>query len=81
MAFSPDNLFSSSAFYRGTVSTNFLNIYFISATIFAYGQTSSGKTYTMNGITEYAVADIYDYIQKVCGFSPFLHYPGDTKLK
>ncbi|KAL7156544.1 hypothetical protein ABFS83_02G017200 [Erythranthe nasuta] len=34
----------------------------INSTIFAYGQTSSGKTYTMNGITEYAVADIYDYI-------------------
>ncbi|VFQ82961.1 unnamed protein product [Cuscuta campestris] len=36
----------------------------VNSTIFAYGQTSSGKTYTMNGITEYAVADIYDYIQK-----------------
>ncbi|KAI3446180.1 hypothetical protein Pfo_002845 [Paulownia fortunei] len=36
----------------------------INSTIFAYGQTSSGKTYTMNGVTEYAVADIYDYIQK-----------------
>ncbi|KAL3539031.1 hypothetical protein ACH5RR_002397 [Cinchona calisaya] len=36
----------------------------INSTIFAYGQTSSGKTYTMNGITEYTVADIYDYIQK-----------------
>ncbi|XP_022896054.1 kinesin-like protein KIN-7E isoform X2 [Olea europaea var. sylvestris] len=36
----------------------------INSTIFAYGQTSSGKTYTMNGITEYAVADIYDYIQR-----------------
>ncbi|KAK4424100.1 Kinesin-like protein KIN-7F [Sesamum alatum] len=36
----------------------------INSTVFAYGQTSSGKTYTMNGITEYAVADIYDYIQK-----------------
>ncbi|KAL2455458.1 Kinesin-like protein [Forsythia ovata] len=36
----------------------------ISATIFAYGQTSSGKTYSMNGITEYSVADIYDYIQR-----------------
>ncbi|MBA0625558.1 hypothetical protein Godav_003340 [Gossypium davidsonii] len=34
------------------------------ASIFAYGQTSSGKTYTMRGITEYAVADIYDYIEK-----------------
>jgi hypothetical protein len=31
----------------------------------AYGQTSSGKTYTMNGITEYTAADIYDYIAKV----------------
>ncbi|KAM7475075.1 hypothetical protein LguiB_022318 [Lonicera macranthoides] len=34
----------------------------INSSIFAYGQTSSGKTYTMIGITEYAVADIYDYI-------------------
>ncbi|CAN4083399.1 unnamed protein product [Withania somnifera] len=34
------------------------------ASVFAYGQTSSGKTYTMTGITEYAIADIYDYIQK-----------------
>ncbi|XP_039070038.1 kinesin-like protein KIN-7G [Hibiscus syriacus] len=33
------------------------------ASIFAYGQTSSGKTYTMRGITEYAVSDIYDYIE------------------
>ncbi|GAB2219856.1 hypothetical protein Drorol1_Dr00007493 [Drosera rotundifolia] len=36
----------------------------INSSIFAYGQTSSGKTYTMNGITEYTVADIYDYIQR-----------------
>ncbi|XP_059437877.1 kinesin-like protein KIN-7H [Corylus avellana] len=36
----------------------------INASIFAYGQTSSGKTYTMSGITEYAVADIYDYMEK-----------------
>ncbi|XP_051123947.1 kinesin-like protein KIN-7F [Andrographis paniculata] len=36
----------------------------INSTIFAYGQTSSGKTYTMSGITECAVADIYDYINK-----------------
>ncbi|MBA0649461.1 hypothetical protein Goklo_017024 [Gossypium klotzschianum] len=34
------------------------------ASIFAYGQTSSGKTYTMNGITEYTVADIFDYINR-----------------
>ncbi|KAL2522862.1 Kinesin-like protein [Forsythia ovata] len=37
----------------------------ISTTIFAYGQTSSGKTYTMNGITEYSVANNYDYIQRL----------------
>ncbi|KAF5956421.1 hypothetical protein HYC85_003646 [Camellia sinensis] len=36
----------------------------VSATIFANGQTSSGKTFTMMGITEYAVADIYYYIEK-----------------
>ncbi|EPS66399.1 hypothetical protein M569_08373, partial [Genlisea aurea] len=36
----------------------------INSTIFAYGQTSSGKTYTMNGITEYTAVDVYDYIKK-----------------
>ncbi|CAL9757813.1 unnamed protein product [Musa acuminata subsp. burmannicoides] len=36
----------------------------INSTIFAYGQTSSGKTYTMTGITEYTAADIYEYIHK-----------------
>ncbi|KAK7264232.1 hypothetical protein RJT34_31838 [Clitoria ternatea] len=36
----------------------------VNSTIFAYGQTSSGKTYTMIGITENAVADIFDYIKK-----------------
>lgn len=35
------------------------------ASIFAYGQTSSGKTYTMSGITEHAIQDIYDYIENV----------------
>ncbi|XP_020203343.1 kinesin-like protein NACK1 [Cajanus cajan] len=34
----------------------------INATVFAYGQTSSGKTYTMRGITEKAVNDIYEHI-------------------
>ena len=38
------------------------------ASIFAYGQTSSGKTYTMVGITEYSMSDIYGYIDKVIGF-------------
>ncbi|KAE8770947.1 Kinesin-related protein 4 [Hordeum vulgare] len=36
----------------------------INSSIFEYGQTSSGKTYTMTGITEYSVMDIYDYIEK-----------------
>ncbi|KAA0044816.1 hypothetical protein IC582_017004 [Cucumis melo] len=36
----------------------------VNSTIFAYGQTSSGKTYTMTGITEYTIEDIYDYIEK-----------------
>ncbi|XP_058185158.1 kinesin-like protein KIN-7C [Rhododendron vialii] len=29
----------------------------INSSIFAYGQTSSGKTYTLIGITKYTVAD------------------------
>ncbi|XP_060199775.1 kinesin-like protein KIN-7G [Lycium barbarum] len=36
----------------------------INSSIFAYGQTSSGKTYTMSGITEYTLADIYDHITR-----------------
>ncbi|XP_027368734.1 kinesin-like protein KIN-7B [Abrus precatorius] len=35
----------------------------INATIFAYGQTSSGKTFTMRGVTESAIKDIYEYIR------------------
>ncbi|KAJ4847318.1 hypothetical protein Tsubulata_017357 [Turnera subulata] len=36
----------------------------INSSIFAYGQTSSGKTYTMTGITQYALRDIYDYVNQ-----------------
>ncbi|CAA6656376.1 unnamed protein product [Spirodela intermedia] len=36
----------------------------INASIFAYGQTSSGKTYTMTGITGLAATDIYGYIER-----------------
>ncbi|XP_021285681.1 kinesin-like protein KIN-7E isoform X2 [Herrania umbratica] len=36
----------------------------INSSILAYGQTSSGKTYTMTGITENTVADIFDYINR-----------------
>ncbi|KAJ0241634.1 Kinesin-like protein KIN-7B [Hirschfeldia incana] len=34
------------------------------ATIFAYGQTSSGKTFTMRGVTDSVVKDIYEHISK-----------------
>lgn len=43
-----------------------------SGTAFAYGQTSSGKTFTMNGsqldpgIIPLAVRDIFDTTHKVC---------------
>lgn len=37
----------------------------VAASIFAYGQTSSGKTYTMSGITGFAIDDIFVYIDKV----------------
>lgn len=40
-------------------------LFAVTASVFAYGQTSSGKTYTMTGITEHTAADIYDYILKV----------------
>ncbi|CAH2043065.1 unnamed protein product [Thlaspi arvense] len=36
----------------------------VNASVFAYGQTSSGKTYTMSGITDCTLVDIYDYIDK-----------------
>ncbi|XP_073151229.1 kinesin-like protein NACK2 [Henckelia pumila] len=35
----------------------------INATIFAYGQTCSGKTFTMRGVMEHAVKDIYEHIK------------------
>ncbi|KAK9053837.1 hypothetical protein SSX86_024912 [Deinandra increscens subsp. villosa] len=34
------------------------------SSVFAYGQTSSGKTYTMTGVTQYAISDIFDHISK-----------------
>ncbi|KAI3754139.1 hypothetical protein L1987_53917 [Smallanthus sonchifolius] len=39
----------------------------INATIFAYGQTSSGKTYTMKGIAENCIDDIYAHINNASG--------------
>lgn len=46
-------------------------MYIFLATIFAYGQTSSGKTYTMmgddftQGVIHYAINDIFKMIQTV----------------
>ncbi|CAI7795693.1 unnamed protein product [Closterium sp. NIES-53] len=37
----------------------------INASIFAYGMTSSGKTYTMEAITDLAACDIFTHIQNV----------------
>ncbi|CAA0815329.1 Kinesin-like protein NACK1 [Striga hermonthica] len=59
--FGPDC--STDAVYEDGVRTVALSALMgINATIFAYGQTSSGKTYTMRGITEKAVNDIYKHI-------------------
>lgn len=51
-----------------------LNSYFPAATIFAYGQTSSGKTFTMRGITEYAVNDIFEHIKNVTYLNLFVSF-------
>lgn len=41
-----------------------------SASLFAYGMTSSGKTYTTRAVTQLAVGDIFDQIRQV-GYPPF----------
>ena len=47
-------------------------ILFLSGTIFAYGQSGSGKTYTISGnkmqagILELAMNSIFRYIEQVC---------------
>jgi len=51
-----------------------MHFFFLAAGIFAYGQTSSGKTYTMMGITEYSMLDIYDYIDKVSSCFSLLYF-------
>lgn len=59
------NLFNSLFNYKHISMLNLLLSLIFTATIFAYGQTSSGKTYTMRGITEKAVNDIYKHIINV----------------
>ena len=49
-----------------------------SATVFAYGQTSSGKTFTMMGdesnpgVIPRAVSDVFDYISAVLCYTSYL---------
>ncbi|XP_074313279.1 kinesin-like protein KIN-7E [Silene latifolia] len=68
-AYSYDRVFSGDCsskqvYDEGTKEIALSALSGINSSIFAYGQTSSGKTYTMNAITEYTVGDVYDYIQR-----------------
>lgn len=35
-------------------------------TIFTYGQSGSGKTYTLDALRTFAIKTIYEYIENVC---------------
>ncbi|CAK9312145.1 unnamed protein product [Citrullus colocynthis] len=59
--FSPTSL-TEAVYEEGVKNVALSALMGINATIFAYGQTSSGKTFTMRGITEKAVNDIYKHI-------------------
>ncbi|KAL4012645.1 hypothetical protein IC575_029754 [Cucumis melo] len=59
--FSPASL-TEAVYEEGVKNVALSALMGINATIFAYGQTSSGKTFTMRGITEKAVNDIYKHI-------------------
>ncbi|KAH9623004.1 hypothetical protein KSS87_009627 [Heliosperma pusillum] len=68
-AYSYDRVFSGDCsskqvYDEGTKEIALSALSGINSSIFAYGQTSSGKTYTMSAITEYTVGDVYDYIQR-----------------
>ncbi|KAF9617919.1 hypothetical protein IFM89_039171, partial [Coptis chinensis] len=53
---------ATEAVYEGVKNVALSALIGINATIFAYGQTSSGNTYTMREITEKTVNDIYNHI-------------------
>lgn len=59
-------------------------VLFFAGTIFAYGQTASGKTYTMMGsedhlgVTPRAIHDIFQKIKKVSNLTGFLVRTGKT---
>ncbi|CAH9092781.1 unnamed protein product [Cuscuta epithymum] len=64
--FGPDSL-TETVYEEGVKNVALSALMGINATIFAYGQTSSGKTYTMRGITAKAVNDIYAHIANTPG--------------
>ncbi|XP_010444813.1 PREDICTED: kinesin-like protein KIN-7H isoform X1 [Camelina sativa] len=61
--FGPDSC-TRQVYDQGAKEVAFSVVTGVNASVFAYGQTSSGKTYTMSGITDCALIDIYDYIGK-----------------
>ncbi|KAG7535808.1 Kinesin motor domain [Arabidopsis thaliana x Arabidopsis arenosa] len=61
--FSPDCC-TRQVYEQGAKEVAFSVVSGVNASVFAYGQTSSGKTYTMSGITDCALVDIYGYIDK-----------------
>ncbi|KAJ8771150.1 hypothetical protein K2173_023475 [Erythroxylum novogranatense] len=61
--FSPD-CSTRQVYEQGAKEVALSGVSGINSSVFAYGQTSSGKTFTMSGITEYTVADVFDYIEK-----------------
>ncbi|PHU03425.1 Kinesin-like protein NACK1 [Capsicum chinense] len=72
--------FSTREVYEGGTKEIALSVVSgIYSTIFAYGKTSSGNTYTMNGITEFTVTDIYDYMQKTIESSARKFIGNDNK--
>ncbi|KAI5068317.1 hypothetical protein GOP47_0016662 [Adiantum capillus-veneris] len=61
--FGPDSM-TQHVYEKGAKDIALSALTGLNATIFAYGQTSSGKTFTMRGITENAIRDIYAYMEQ-----------------
>nr|AMS24226.1 kinesin 7-IIe protein [Marsilea vestita] len=61
--FGPDSV-TNAVYEEGAKDVALSALKGLNATIFAYGQTSSGKTFTMRGIVENAIRDIYSFIEQ-----------------
>lgn len=57
------------------INSAFLSGY--NATVFAYGQTGAGKTYTMNGVTRLAVHRICQFVRDASEHDAFAARDGD----